>query len=126
VLLRPRATARNLGPVAIGFGEVVSKTANYSLLASDSYKEFDNNGAPGSVTFLLPDAAIGLAHSFCKVTDQPVVIDAPAGVTLYLGEGFSSVGGTLTAGQVGSSLFIKCRTLTSWFVESYSGSWTPA
>jgi hypothetical protein len=108
------------------FGIATSKTANYTILAADNYRDFDNNGAAGQVTFTLPAATVGLAYGFAVMEAQNLVIDAPGGVTIYLGELATSAGGTITANTIGSYLFIKCRSDTEWLAQSSMGTWTPA
>jgi hypothetical protein len=110
----------------LSFGIVTSKTANYTILAADNYKDFDNSGAAGQVTFTLPAATVGLAYGFAVMEAQNLVIGAPGGVTLYLGDLATSAGGAITANTVGSYLFIKCRSATEWFAQSSMGSWTPS
>lgn len=116
----------NGGTGVTGFGVVTSKTASYAVLAADSYLDFDNNGAAGSVTFTLPASTVGLAYGFAVMEAQNLVIDAPGGVTIYLGEISTTAGGTITSNAVGSYLFIKCRSATEWLAQSSLGSWTPA
>ena len=112
------------GTGVTGFGVVTSKTASYAVLAADSYKDFDNNGAAGSVTFTLPAATVGLAYGFAVMEAQNLVVDAPGGVTIYLGALTTTAGGTITSNEVGSYLFIKCRSATEWIVQSSMGSWS--
>lgn len=114
------------GTGVTGFGVVTSKTASYAVLAADSYLDFDNNGAAGSITFTLPASTVGLAYGFAVMEAQNLVIDAPGGVTIYLGEISTTAGGTITSNAVGSYLFIKCRSATEWLAQSSLGSWTPA
>lgn len=116
----------NGGTGVIGFGSVVPKTSGYVLVAADSYMDFDNNGAVAQVIFTLPASVVGLAYGFAVMEAQNLVIDAPAGVTIYLGEIATSVGGTLTSNSVGSYVFLKCRSSTEWLAQSSMGSWTPA
>lgn len=114
------------GTGVTGFGVVTSKTASYAVLAADSYKDFDNNGASGTVTFTLPTASVGLTYGFAVMEAFNLVIQAPGGVTIYLGEISTTAGGTITSNAVGSYLFIKCRSATEWIVQSSMGTWTPA
>jgi hypothetical protein len=107
-------------------GTVVSKITNYTPSLADDGKSFDNNGAVGSVTFTLPAAQIGLSFTFTKVANQPLVIKAQIGVTIYVGELTTSLGGTATASGVGASITLKCRSTTQWFTESFSGTWSIA
>ena len=114
----------NGGTGVTGFGVVTSKTASYAVLAADSYLDFDNNGAAGSVTFTLPASTVGLAYGFAVMEAQDLVIDAPGGVTIYLGALATTAGGTITSNAVGSYLFVKCRSATEWIVQSSMGSWS--
>lgn len=117
----------NGGTGVTGFGVVTSKTANYVVLTADSYKDFDNNGASGTVTFTLPAASVGLAYGFAVMEAFDLVIQAPGGVTLYAGAGSASTaGGTLTSSDVGSYILLKCRSSTEWFAQQLVPSWTPA
>jgi hypothetical protein len=59
-----------------------SKTAAYSVLASDSGTHFDNAAAAASVTFTLPTAALGSGceYWFANVVEaQDIVVAATAG-----------------------------------------------
>ena len=116
----------NGGTGVTGFGVVTSKTASYSVLAADSYKDFDNTGAAGSVTFTLPASVVGDVFSFTATEAQTLVVDAPAGVTIYVEDLASTSGGTFTATARGAYLLLKCRSATTWYAQARLGSWTPA
>ena len=126
VTLAGTLAVANGGTGVTGFGVVTSKTASYSVLAADSYKDFDNNGAAGSVTFTLPASTVGLTYGFAVMEAQNLVITAPGGSTIYLGALATSAGGTITSSTVGSYLLVKCRSATEWIAQSSMGSWTPA
>lgn len=108
------------------FGIVTSKTANYTISAADNYRDFDNNGAAGQVTFTLPAATVGLAYGFAVLEAQNLIVSAPGGVVIYLGGLATSAGGNITSNTVGSYLSLKCRSATEWMVQSSMGSWTPS
>lgn len=110
----------------IAAAPVTSKTANYNLAASDHGKDFDNNGASGSVTFFLHAAAVGFFCSFTVMENFSLIIDAPPGVKIYYQETETSEGGTLHASYKGAVVFIKCRSATEWVAQFSSGFWTPA
>lgn len=115
------------GTGVTGFGVVTSKTASYAVSAADSYKDFDNNGAAGSVTFTLPASTVGLAYGFAVMEAFNLVIQAPGGVVIYAGAGSATTsGGTLTSSDIGSYIFIKCRSATEWIAQQLVPSWTPA
>jgi hypothetical protein len=115
-----------VGTSGFEFGIVTSKTFNYSLTVADSYKDFDNAGAVGTVVFTLPTGQPSLQYSFTKVANFPLIIDAPAGATIWLGELSSPSGGEIAASGVGSSITLKCRSVNVWTTEAFSGSWTPS
>jgi len=101
-----------------------SKTASYSVLASDTFTEFDNIGAAGAVTFTLPVPAVGLVFGFAVVAAFNVIVKAPGGSYLHLGTVPSSSGGTVYSSAVGSYVLIKCRSSSVWLIQSTSGTWT--
>lgn len=51
-----------------------TKTANYSLVASDNFSLFDNTGAAGAVTFTLPAIANGYQFGFRGVVAQNLAV----------------------------------------------------
>jgi hypothetical protein len=127
VTLAGTLAVANGGTGVTGFGVVTSKTASYSVLAADSYKDFDNNGASGTITFTLPAAAVGLTYGFAVMEAFNLVIQAPGGVTIYAGAGSATTsGGTLTSSDVGSYVLLKCRSSTEWIAQQLVPSWTPA
>jgi hypothetical protein len=103
-----------------------SKSTNYVILATDEPSDFDNTGAIGSITFTLPAAVVGYVFSFTATVAQPLVIDAPGGVTIYAGDLASTSGGTFTASARGAYLLLKCRSNTTWYAQAILGTWTPA
>lgn len=103
-----------------------SKTASYSVLASDTFTEFDNIGASGAVTFTLPVPAVGLVFGFAVMAAYNLIVRAPGGSYLYLGTVPSSSGGTLTSSSVGSYVQIKCRSATVWIIQATTGTWAAA
>jgi len=105
---------------------MLSKMANYVILATDNPSDFDNAGATGSVTFFLPAAVVGYVFSFTVAENQPLVIDAPGGVTIYVEDLASTSGGTVTATTKGAYLLLKCRSVTTWYAQARLGSWTTA
>jgi len=123
MIIRPRAQVRCFDSSPAG---VVSKTANHTLLPSESGLDFDNNGATGAVTFALPVAIVGLTYTFTAMEYFDLVIDAPTGVMIYLGESVSTAGGTLTASAPGPAVRLKCRSATEWVAQFFAGTWTPA
>lgn len=60
-------------------GAVVSKTADYTVLESDTGADFDNLGASGTVEFTLPATPkLGLRYKFSDVAGQTVTVSSPS------------------------------------------------
>ena len=55
-----------------------------------------------------------------------IVFQASAGQTIRFGAAASSVGGTLTSVTVGSTVRLVLINQTTWFTESFTGTWVPA
>ena len=54
----------------------ITKTSNYTILASENGAIFDNSGAAGTVEFTLPSASPGLHYSFDTTAAQKIIIRA--------------------------------------------------
>lgn len=96
----------------------VSKTADYTVLAADNGKHFDNIGAAGSVNFTLPAVAssAGFTMFVHQVVDQAVVITAPAGTLV----GPNNAGrATYTSAGAGNRIGVDIRLYCNgakWFL----------
>jgi hypothetical protein len=112
-----------LGNIDFEFLGFVTKTANYQVLASDNFVEFNNIGAVGPVTFTLPAIAPGYKYGFRVVADQNLTIASSEGANIV---GFNNaVANTLafsTAGaRIGGGLILYTNQAgTKWFVENNS------
>jgi len=67
-----------------GWKNVVAKTANYTVTASDKNTIFTNQGASGSVTFTLPTLAKGLKYRFFAEAAQNLIVASAVADTLVV------------------------------------------
>src|SRR6202011_4624362 len=101
-----------------GAGSVVSKTADYTVLAADSGKMFDNTGAAGSVNFTLPAVAAskGFTITIFGVVDQPIVVTAPAGTLVGPNNaGRASYTSAGAGNRIGQAIYAYCNG-AKWFL----------
>lgn len=105
---------------------VLSKTANYSLLATDSWSVFDNAGASGSVIFTLPTAAAGLNFGFTVVAAHTLEVLAPASSFIAIGGSNSAAAGNIQSSTPYSHvhLYVPTGSTTQWVARSLMGTWT--
>lgn len=68
-----------IGNTAFPVQKFVSKTADYTVTASDNLTFFDNSGASGAVNFTLPTLANGLCYNFRVRANQTVTVTSAAG-----------------------------------------------
>lgn len=106
--------------------QAASKTANYTVLAADSFTDFDNAGAAGVVTFTLPTAALGLNFTFSAVVAQQIKVQAGGSDAISMSGNSKAAGGLLTgpAATQGASVTIKCTSANMWTVTAFQGTWS--
>lgn len=68
-----------------GLTPVIAKTANATLVATDSQSVFTNTGATGAITLTLPAAVGGLAFTFFVKENTKKITVAPKGGESILG-----------------------------------------
>jgi hypothetical protein len=104
---------------------VSHKTANYTVLASESGHYFTNAGATGTITFTLPAATVGLHFTFKVRAVQQLRVDPNGSETL---ENTASVeqaaGAYLWADAKGEFIHIICLESGKWAMHNSSGTWT--
>lgn len=98
----------------------LSKTANYTALATDNGVLFDNTGAAGAVTFTLPAIADGLKYGFLVAANQNVLVTSAEGSNIIAPNNASA--STLSFVTAGDKIggFLKFYTnpgATKWVVE---------
>ncbi len=100
-----------------------SKTANYTLVPSDNFSEFDNLGASGAVTFTLPPIANGYSFGFHVLANQNVLITSnEGGNVVALNNASASTVAFQTGSQLigGGFLIFSNPAGTKWIVEGNS------
>jgi hypothetical protein len=105
---------------------VVAKTGNYSVQSTDASSVLTTVGTTTEVTFTLPAATVGNEYTFLLENNYGLIISAPGGATMRIGEIASSSGGTLTTTDKGSSVTLVAVSTTEWIATSSTGSWVAA
>lgn len=114
-------------PANKGNGTKVStKTADFTILASDSGKTFTNTGAAGTITGTLPPAVPGLRYRARVSVAQQLRLDPDGTETISLpSSGVPGAAGKyLVADAIGETVDIECIVAGSWSVYGYTGTWT--
>jgi hypothetical protein len=109
-----------------GTSVVQTKTADYTVLATESGNTFDTTAAGGAVTLALPAAVPGL-HYFGRVgAVQELRFDPNGTETISLpSTGVAGVAGKyLTANAIGETVYLKCVLAGTWSVYGFTGTWT--
>jgi hypothetical protein len=109
-----------------GTSKVATKTADYTVLASDSGKTFATTGAAGAVVFAMPAAVPGLKYRFYVGAAQQLRIDPNGTETISLpSTGVASAAGAyIVADAAGETVDVECVVAGSWSVFGYTGTWT--
>ena len=102
---------------------VVAKTADYSVLASESGTYFTTTGATGGVNFTLPAVATstGCVFWFAAEADFEIMVTAPTS-TLVAGNDATaiSVAWTTATQQIGGGFMAICDGAL-WYAFPYAG-----
>ena len=101
-----------------------AKTANYTLLATDTAQTFINTGAAGLVNFTLPLASSGLTYTFIVEANQTLKITATNNGTIQVGNNESFVNGNVETDIVGSVIKLLGISDTEWIATSAVNVWT--
>lgn len=102
----------------------LTKTANYTLLITDSGTCINNNGASGTVTNTLPASSAGLYYNFVIATAQNVTVKAVGSDTIRLGATVSAAAGIITNSVAGGSIRVFCPVSGQWWTDGQVGTWT--
>jgi len=100
--------------------DVNTKTASYSLTASDTGKGFDNYGATGAITYTLPAWALGLQYTFTLSDSYSVIIDAPTGARIL--RLTNADADSIAADLAGESVTLTATGISTW-VPREIGTW---
>jgi hypothetical protein len=105
---------------------VVTKTADYTVLTTDSGRTFETTAAAGPVTFSLPAAVAGLKYRFLVGAAQELRIDPDGTETISLpSTGVAGAAGKyLTANAAGETVDVQCAVDGTWAVFGFTGTWT--
>lgn len=104
---------------------VSHKTANYTVLASESGTYFTNLGASGAVTFALPPATVGLHYTFKVRATQQLRIDPNLSETVELPSYVEQAAGAyIWADAKGEFIHLICLETGKWSAHNGAGTWT--
>ena len=102
--------------------KVISKSANYSLLASESGAIVSQCGASGILTFTLPEAAAGMSYHFYVCASQAFTITPDSGDQIL--HFTNAVGDRInTTGTAGDSVKLVALDDQFWVPLSETGTW---
>lgn len=100
----------------------VAKTANYSVVAADIGKYFNNIGAGTPITNTLPTAVAGMHFAFVVSTNSNHAILAAGSDVIYLGDTRS---GTLVYSSITNAVIhLFSPKALVWVVDQIKGSWS--
>lgn len=105
------------------FERFQTKTAAYTIVASDNMSIFDNTSAGGAVTFTLPAIANGYFFGFRVQADQTVTVQSAEGANMVALNNAvaSSVAFSTGSGKIGGNLHIYTNPAgNKWIVENHS------
>jgi hypothetical protein len=120
------AGRRNLAGARANQTPVSAKTADHTVLDSESGTTFTTVGAGGTVTFSLPPAVLGLRYRFRVGAAQQLRIDPNGTETIALpSTGVQGAAGKyLVADADGETVDLACDKAGQWSVYGFTGTWT--
>jgi hypothetical protein len=107
-----------------------TKTANYTMTASDSGYTTFLDATGGTFTITLPSTAVGLSYRFAVAEGKNTTNDlniSPAAADKIIGLGAAGVDNkdmTLASPTEGDFLEIFGDGVDGWYVQRASGTWT--
>lgn len=103
----------------------VTKTADYTILATESGTYFDNTGASSGVGLTLPAYEIGLRFCFIVTAAQNFQVIAPASNQIAIGHGANSVAaGNIVSSKLYSTACVFATPISNqWAAERTTGLW---
>lgn len=118
--------ARSIDRSLLALRAVTAKTANYTVLTTDSGNALTTVGASGTVTFSLPAAVVGLEYLFRVGAAQECRLDPNGSETIALpSTGVQGGAGKyLVADADGETVHLLCTKAGQWSVLGFTGTWT--
>jgi hypothetical protein len=105
-----------------------AKTANYTVLVTDSNTSFRNTGAAGAVALSLPTPVEGTIFRAYVTAAQTFGFTATSSATIRDGATVSAANGTITSNTVGDYVELEAISTTAWMVVrkggASGGTWT--
>lgn len=98
----------------------VTKTANYTVVALDAGKYFNNIGASGAITNTLPTAVAGMRFSFYVDAAQILAVQASGSDTIRYRGTVSAAAGNIFSNVQGAYLDIFAVASGKWIVNNIS------
>lgn len=119
-------TAQSIPQTKLGLRPVEAHTTGDTLTTAESGSVHTNTGASGTITIVLPAAAVGLEYFFFVGAAQQLRIDPNGTETISLpSTGVAGAAGKyLVADAVGETVHLMCCIAGSWAVMAYTGTWT--
>lgn len=105
------------------YKQLQTKTANYSIVATDNFSIFDNTGAAGAVTFTLPAIANGYDFWFHVTADQNLLVTSNEGTNIvaFNNASASTVSFQTGGARIGGAFQIVSNPAgTKWYVFNES------
>ncbi len=103
---------------------VLTKTADYTLLAADNLKTIINTGAAGTVVITLPAATVGKQNTFYVSAAQILRAKAAGTDTIQAGASVSIAAGYVQASAIGSLITLRCLETGKWVASEIIQTWT--
>lgn len=95
----------------------ITKTANYSIVASDNYTMFDNTGAAGEVDLTLPTIANGYLFALRAQVAQVFKFISNEGANVV---GTSATNSSVSVTAIGGVIYVYSNPAgTKWIVEQH-------
>jgi hypothetical protein len=104
--------------------QILTKTADYTVLASETGAVYTNSGAAGQVIFTLPTWAAGLFYMFDVETAQNLRVVASGTDTIRIAGSVSAAGGRIDNATVGGVVTLVATLSGKWVATSQEGTWT--